>query len=193
MHVNDVSDSELVIRARRGNREAFGALVRRYLRPALAAAWEFAPSRDDAEDLVQDAFHRALRSLPSFDERRPFGPWFFTILRNLGRNAAERDARWSLMRVSDELPFDGTDPEDSAHRAQVRERIERGLDVLPPMQRACFRLCDIEGFDGNEVAEMLGIGAATVRTHRHRARATLRSALHQLLESEDANGEKRRK
>jgi RNA polymerase sigma-70 factor (ECF subfamily) len=187
MHVNDVSESELVLRARRGNGEAFGALVRRYLQPALAVAWEFAPSRDDAEDLVQDAFHRALRSLPSFDENRPFGPWFFTILRNLGRNAAERDARWSSIPVPDEMPIDATDPEDMAHRAQVRERVQRGLDVLPPMQRACFRLCDIEGFKGNEVAKMLGISAATVRTHRFRARATLRLALRQLIENEDSN------
>lgn len=91
MHMDNVSDSELVVRAWRGEGEAFGTLVRRYLRPALAVAWEFAPSRDDAEDLVQDAFHRALRALPSFDAGRPFRPWFFTIVRNLGRNAAERD------------------------------------------------------------------------------------------------------
>lgn len=187
MHVNDVSDAELVTRARQGRGEAFGALVRRYLRPALAVAWEFAPSRDDAEDLVQDAFYRALRSLPSFDESRPFGPWFFTILRNLGRNAAERDARWSSIPVPDELPGAAADPEDMAHQVQIRERVQRGLDVLPPMQRACFRLCDIEGFEGSEVAQMLGISAATVRTHRFRARATLRLALRQLSESEDAN------
>jgi RNA polymerase sigma-70 factor (ECF subfamily) len=181
-----VSDSQLVRRARRGDREAFGALVRRYLRPSLAVAWEFAPTRDDAEDLVQDAFHRALRALPSFDESRPFRPWFFTILRNVGRNAAERHARWSAIPVPDELPANATDPEEMAHRAELREEVERGLDVLPPMQRACLRLCDIEGFDGNEVAEMLGVSPATVRAHRHRARATLREELRHLNNEKEA-------
>jgi RNA polymerase sigma-70 factor (ECF subfamily) len=184
MHVRDVSDAELVIRARRGDSGAFGSLVRRYLRPALAVAWEYAPTRDDAEDLVQDAYHRALRALSSFDENKPFRPWFFTILRNVGRNAAERHARWTSVPLPDELATDAADPEDMAHRAEIRESVQRGLDILPPMQRACFRLCDIEGFDGNEVADMLGVSAATVRTHRHRARATLRDKLRHL------NGEK---
>lgn len=186
MRVDHADDSDLVVRARRGDGEAFGALVRRYLRPALAVAWEFAPSRDDAEDLVQDAFHRALRALPSFDASRPFGPWFFTILRNVGRNAAARHARWSSIPVPDELATDAADPEDLAERAEIHERIRHGLDVLPPMQRACFRLCDIEGFDGQEVAEMLGVSGATVRTHRHRARAKLRDALRHLNEEREA-------
>lgn len=189
MHVDNVSDAELVMRAREGDGEAFGALVRRYLRPSLAVAWEYAPSRDDAEDLVQDAFHRALRALPSFEEGRPFRPWFFTILRNVARNAAERHARWASVPVPTGLPSDAADPEDMAHRAQLRERIRQGLDLLPPMQRACFRLCDIEGFDGNEVAEMLGMSPATVRTHRHRARSTLRGALRDLIVRVNENEE----
>jgi len=186
MKLDHAPDFELVTLARRGNRDAFGTLVSRYLRRALAAAWEYAPTRDDAEDLVQDAFHRALLSLDRFDETRQFGPWFFTILRNVGRNAAERNSRWTSVAVPDELPTDASDPEDEAHRAVLREGIQEGLDVLPQMQRTCFRLCDIEGFEGTEVAEMLGLSAATVRTHRHRARATLRAALERLNEQREA-------
>lgn len=186
MREADASDGQLVQRARAGDRQAFGALVVRYLRPALAVAWEYAPSRDDAEDLVQEAFHRALGALEGFDERRPFRPWLFTIVRNLGRNAAERDARWRAIDVPDEVPDDEPDPADLAHRALLRERIDRGLDALPPMQRACFRLCDVEGFDVNDVAEMLGVAGATVRTHRHRARATLRRALRDLADERKA-------
>ena len=186
MQNEHAADSDLVIQAKAGETEAFGALVSRYLRPALAVAWEYAPSRDDAEDLVQDAFHRALRSLDRFEEERPFRPWFFTILRNVGRNAAERHSRWNSIAVPDELPTRDADPEDEAHRAGLRESIQEGLDVLPQMQRTCFRLCDIEGFEGPEVAEMLGLSAATVRTHRHRARTTLRDALRRLNEQREA-------
>jgi len=186
MNLDSVTDNELVSQARQGSARAFGVLVSRYLRPALAVAWEYAPTRDDAEDLVQDAFHRALRGLPNFDTRRPFRPWFFTILRNVARNAAERHSRWRMVAVLDELPAAEEDPEDAAHRAGLRASIQEGLDVLPPMQRTCFRLCDIEGFDGNEVAEMLGLKAATVRTHRHRARATLRDALRRLNDEKEA-------
>jgi len=186
MKLDNATDLELVALARRGSRDAFGSLVSRYLRPALAVAWEYAPTRDDAEDLVQDAFHRALRSLDRFDETRPFRPWFFTILRNVARNEAVRHSRWTSVAVPDELPASEGDPEHEAHRAGLRERIQQGLDILPPMQRTCFRLCDVEGFDGPEVAEMLGLSAATVRTHRHRARATLRDALRRLNEQKEA-------
>ena len=186
MSANDASDSELVRRTREGDRQAFGVLVTRYLRPALAVAWEYAPSRDDAEDLVQEGFHRALRGLDGFDTRQPFRPWLFTIVRNVARNAVARHRRWSAVAIPDELPSDEPDPLDEAYRLELRTRIDEGLDMLPPMQRACFRLCDVEGFEGNEVAEMLGVNAATVRTHRHRARAALRRALHGLNEERKA-------
>ncbi len=182
----DASDGELVRRTREGDREAFGVLVSRYIRPALAVAWEYTPSRDDAEDLVQDGFHRALRGLDRFDTQQPFRPWLFTIVRNVARNAAAKHARWNSVAIPDELPTDDPDPLDDAYRAELRDRIGEGLDMLPPMQRACFRLCDVEGFKGNEVAEMLGVNAATVRAHRHRARAALRKALHGLNEERKA-------
>lgn len=186
MSAIDATDSELVRRTRDGDREAFGTLVARYLRPALAVAWEYTLARDDAEDLVQDGFHRALRALDRFDPRRPFRPWLFTIIRNVARNAAERNARWSAAAIPDELPSNDPDPLDEAHRATLRDRIGTGLEMLPPMQRACFRLCDIEGFDGHEVAEMLGLNSATVRTHRHRARQALREALRDVQEERKA-------
>ena len=173
---SEVTDRELVIRTRAGQSAAFGTLVGRYLRPALAIAWEYVIALDDAEDLVQDAFHRALRNLRKFDERRPFGPWLFTIVRNLSRNEASRKTRWAGGTVPEDLRSD-SDPHRDAESAEVAERVEHGLAALPPMQRSCFRLCHVEGFDSAEVADMLGIKAATVRTHIHRARAALQETL----------------
>ena len=186
MSLSDASDSELVRRTREGDREAFGVLVTRYLRPALALAWEYAPSLDDAEDLVQEGFHRALRGLDGFDTGRPFRPWLFTIIRNVARNAVARHARWNPVAIPDDLASVEPDPLDLAYRMELRTRIDTGLDMLPPMQRACFRLCDIEGFEGPEVATMLGVDPATVRTHRHRARAALRKALQRFNEERHA-------
>ncbi len=161
---NGPSDRALVRRVRRGQSDAFDALVRRYLRPALAVAWEFTESRDDAEDIVQEAFGRALRGLEDFDEKRPFRPWFFTIVRNVGRNAAAWRSRWGYEPLSDTLPARGGDPLSEAERREVQERVETGLDLLSPMQRTCFRLRDLEGFSVTEVAEMLGLEGSTVRS-----------------------------
>jgi RNA polymerase sigma-70 factor (ECF subfamily) len=150
--------------------------VERYLRGALAVALEYARDRDDAEDIVQDAFVRTLRALDRYDDRLPFRPWFFTILRNLGRNAAERQARIANTNVLDDAAASGPSA-DTAADAELREIIDRELSGMTQLQSSSFRLCELEGFSAIEVADMLGIAPATVRTHVHRARLKLRDVL----------------
>ena len=175
--LESLPDEELVQRTRGGDALAFDALVRRYLRPALAVALEFADGKEDAEDLVQDTFHRILRRLDGFDEGRPFRPWFFSILRNLGRNLAARRKRWRTVALPESLVTKRRSPLDDANSAEIRERLSAAIESLPEMQQGCFRLCDMEGFTGVEVADMLGITPGTVRTHLHRARQALRESL----------------
>lgn len=182
MRDEPLDDAELVRRTLDGDGAAFDALVRRYMRPALAVAWELTATLEDAEDVVQDAFLRALRALASYDARRPFPAWFFTVVRNVARNAAAsravRDRRRADLAAAD--AHDGArSPADdgAAERGELRGHLERALDDLPPMQRACFRLCEGEGFSTAEVAAMLGVTESTVRVHVHRARRTLRTAL----------------
>ena len=160
--------------ARAGEAQAFDQLVERYLRGALAVALEYARDHDEAEDIVQDAFVRMLRGLDRFDDRLAFRPWFYTILRNLGRNAAGQRARVSGSPVE---TVEAPTVSDAAADAELRGLIDRELAGMTEMQSASFRLCDIEGFSAAEVADMLGIGVATVRTHAHRARIKLREVL----------------
>jgi RNA polymerase sigma-70 factor (ECF subfamily) len=175
----DPDVDRLAARAQEGDPQAFEALVRRLVRPALAAAWEFVPTREDAEDIVQDAFARAWRQLVRYDAARPFAPWFFTILRNVARNARRFDRRWRVVSLTDEVV--GDEPESMAEEEpeapSVLDRIHATLDELPPMQRACFRLTAIEGFASAEAGQMLGVSDATVRVHAHRARKALRARL----------------
>lgn len=172
-------DSALVRRILGGDRSAWADLVERYLRRAMAAAWQFTESRDDAEDLVQDAFVRVLEALPRYDPARPFGPWFFTILRNAARTRARRDGRRRAEVLSEEVgsddPWDRVD--EKIDGKALLERLPRALDGLSPMQRHCFRLCDLEGLEPREVADMTGLAPPTVRVHLHRARAALRKEL----------------
>jgi RNA polymerase sigma-70 factor (ECF subfamily) len=150
--------------------------VERYLRGALAVALEYGRDRDDAEDIVQDAFVRTLRELHRYDDRRAFRPWFFTILRNLGRAAATR--RTHIANAAVYVDSSAThDSLDTAADTELRQLIEQELASMTSLQSASFRLCEIEGFSAIEVADMLGIAPATVRTHAHRARLKLREVL----------------
>jgi RNA polymerase sigma-70 factor (ECF subfamily) len=174
---HDADVDGLAGRARGGDRRAFEALVHRLVRPALAGAWEFVQTREDAEDIVQDAFAHAWRDIARYDPARPFAPWFFTVLRNVARNAARRDRRWNLVSLTDDVvadhPHDIVDVADSFDRMRLAGRIHAALDELSPMQRACFRLTEIEGFASAEAGAMLGVSDATVRVHTHRARKAL--------------------
>lgn len=170
-------DEELARLTKDGDAGAFDGLVRRYLRPALAVAMEYAEARDDAEDLVQEAFHHALRRMEHFNDGLSFRPWFFTILRNLGRNLVARQKRWQSEHLPETLATQQRSPHDDAEWSETSERLLVAIERLPEMQRACLRLFDLEGFNTVEVGEMLGIAPGTVRTHVHRARRALREIL----------------
>lgn len=173
----DVEESSLVARARRGDPAAFDALVRRHLPGALVAAERLLGDRSDAEDLVQDAFLRAMDRLPLLDPGRPFGPWFFTLLRNLGIN----QLRARKVRFTEPEPLDAASPDLQPDEAvlndEVRVRFNAALSALTPRQREIVMLFEVEEWKGVEIAEHLGLTPENVRWHLHQAKKSLRAAL----------------
>jgi RNA polymerase sigma-70 factor (ECF subfamily) len=171
------SDEALAGLAAAGDERACAHLVKRYLRRTLAVAAEYAPSLADAEDIAQDAFRRMFEGLGRFDSTRPFAPWYYTILRNVARNAA-RSGRGRVHEVlSNEHVSQQAGPAEHAERAQLRHRIRCGVTQLPPMQAACFRLCLVEGLSSVEAAVALGLAESTVRVHVFQARRSLQKLL----------------
>ena len=178
--MNDDDPTRLAARAQGGDEVAFGALVRRLMRPALAAAWEFVQTREDAEDIAQEAFARAWQNLGRYDPAQPFAPWFFTILRNAARNASRWDRRWQLVSMTEDMHDEweaGSVEPDVVARPELADRMGTLMEELSPMQRACFRLSELEGFSRAEVSAMFGVSEATIRVHIHRARKALQARL----------------
>jgi RNA polymerase sigma-70 factor (ECF subfamily) len=173
----DAEETALVARARRGDPAAFDALVRRHLPGALVAAERLLGDRAEAEDLVQDAFLRALDRIPLLDPNRPFGPWFFTLLRNLGIN----QLRARRVRQTEPEPLDAASPDalpdEVLIRKEVRERFDAALAALTPRQREIVMLFEVEGWKGVEIAEHLGLTPENVRWHLHQAKKSLRATL----------------
>lgn len=175
-------DSAIIERVREGDRDAFGELVARHLPRALALARRILHHREDAEDLVQDAFLRALEKIDYFEAGRPFWPWLSRILVNRGLDI---DAARSIRRT-EELPDDVFDERDSPmlllERREIRERFERALIALPPRSRLVVQLFELDGYSVSEIAEMLESSPATIRWHLHVTRRQLRQALSFLRE-----------
>jgi len=179
LRTNDDSDvdRELLARVLDGEREAFGAIVERYLPRAMALGMRLLRHRQDAEDLVQDAFLSALQHIERFDLSRPFWPWLSRIIVNRGLDlAASRSARSTDVlaeTVSDAQPT----PAEAVERGEIRDEFQRTLAELPAKRRLVVQLFEVDGFSVAEIAKLLDSSPATIRWHLHMARRQLRSAL----------------
>jgi RNA polymerase sigma-70 factor (ECF subfamily) len=173
----DATEADLIDAAKGGSSTAFDTLVERHMRRAFAVAYRLLAQRQDAEDVVQDAFLAALQKLETFERGRPFGPWLLRIVANRALNF--RKAR--ALRHTEPFPAtavsDDASPYDVTRRRELRGDLERALESLPEQQRSIVQLFEIDGFTGPEIAAMLDMADGTVRWHLHEARRTLRAAL----------------
>jgi RNA polymerase sigma-70 factor (ECF subfamily) len=166
----------LIERVRQGDRDAFATLVNRYADQAFAVAYGLLQHAEDSEDLVQDAFIRALERIDSLGRGSAFGPWFYRLLVNAALNRRKDLAR----RRTSEVPAtmaSRESPVAEAERAQLRQSLARALRSLPGELETVVILHDLEGFKHPEIAKILGIPEGTCRSHLSRARRMLRDLL----------------
>ena len=170
-------DTQLARRVQSGDVAAFDLLVRRHSQRAFGVAMRLLDQREDAEDLVQDAFIAALEKIDSFDAEREFAPWFYRILVNRCLNARKSRSRRSMQEISDDAVSGVASPLLETERSELRAHLTKALELLPERQKTIVKLFDVEGFSSPEVAEILGISDGTVRWHLHQARQVLKEAL----------------
>ena len=169
-------DATLVRRVRAGDARAFDALVHAYMRQAFQLGFRVVGHREDAEDLVQEAFLAAYQYLDSYDIERPFGPWLMRIVLNRGSNLRRSRAR---RETEPEVEAVSQAPSalDESERAEARVVLTRAMAALSERQRMIVTLFDVDGMTSTEIGEMLDLSPGTVRWHLHEARRTLRVAL----------------
>lgn len=168
-------DATLVGLALDGDAEAFEGLVRRYTRPAFAVAVGIVKEPADAEDVVQDAFIRALERLEDCRNPAKFGSWFLQIV----RNRAHSVRRYLGVRQAaplDALPLasEGPGPHAEAVRSRLREDLAEAISDLTEVQQNVVILHDMEGWKHREIGELLDLAEGTIRAHLHHARKALR-------------------
>ncbi|KPK77221.1 MAG: hypothetical protein AMJ79_03980 [Phycisphaerae bacterium SM23_30] len=191
------TDEILLDRCRRGDRAAFGLLIEKHQHRLFNAVLRMVNNYDDAQELTQDAFVRALQSVDNFRGHAGFYTWLFRIGMNLSINFRRRrggKVRFvSLQQRSEQLgrQADGllnlVDQQNILpdEQAQNREMHQRALEALQDLEgpsRAVVVLRDIEGLDYGEIAEILELPVGTVKSRLFRARLALRE---KLLEPEE--------
>ncbi|HUT00983.1 MAG TPA: RNA polymerase sigma factor [Phycisphaerae bacterium] len=179
------ADGELVRAARRGELTAFEVLVERYQRQATAVAYRLLSSREDAMDVVQDAFLKAYDRLETLSQPGRFGAWLMRIVSNLSLNF--RRARALRRMDSLEAPGDddswggvnrpdpvAPDPAAEASAGEMKLLLARAIEALPEMQRQALVLFSIEKLPQKEIADMLGCSVEAVKWHVFAARKKLK-------------------
>lgn len=187
------SDEELVEQCRKGEFAAFGEFVERYQDRLFNALLRMVNNYDDAQELAQETFMRALQGIGKFRGGSGFYTWLFRIGMNQAINFHRRRRTvkfTSLQSGSEQL---GEQAEGLLHliesrtqspvsRAQVYEehqRVLEAMDKLEPAARAVVVLRDIEDFDYSEIAAILEIPVGTVKSRLARARMSIRERLGQ--------------
>jgi RNA polymerase sigma-70 factor (ECF subfamily) len=167
-------DATLVRRSLAGDERAFERLVRRYASPAYAVALGIMKEPSDAEDVVQDAFVKALERLEDCEPEK-FGAWFLRVVRNRAHSVRR------YLGVREAAPLDavptaspGPGPQREAERSQLRDELVTAIGELTEVQRQVVLLHDLQGWKHREIGELLGLPEGTVRAHLFHARRALR-------------------
>ena len=178
----------VVDRARAGDGEAFRELVEDHSRAVFRLAFRMVGDAGRAEDVVQETFLKAFRSLEQFDGRAAFATWLHRIAANCALDALRRSRREGARRA--ELPENGEEglwmasaepsPERRARSEEIGRALRRSLELLSPLERAAFSLRHFEGRSVAEICAALNVNEGAAKQAVFRAVQKLRGELQPL-------------
>ncbi len=183
-----MTEQELVSRAKQGDQDAFARLVEANQNKIYTLALRMTGDPEDGADLAQEAFLRAWRGLPSFQEESSFSTWLYRLTSNLCidflRREKRRKAAVPVASLDDETgsaPADVPDhrfsPEGELERRELRSALEQALLKLSDEHRQILVLRELEGLSYAEIAAQLALEGGTVKSRIARARLALRNIL----------------
>jgi RNA polymerase sigma-70 factor (ECF subfamily) len=185
--VNATTDEQTLIRAaQRGGLDAFNELVLLYQSQVFNLAYRIMGDGDSAADATQEAFISAYRSIASY-RGGSFRAWLMRIVTNacydeLRRRKRRPTSSLETLHVADAAPGEvlvngAEEPEPYAQRQELNRALHAGLQALPEEQRVILVLSDVQGYDYQEIAAIVGTSLGTVKSRLSRARAKMRDYL----------------
>lgn len=169
-----------------GDTHLFHDLIRPYEHTVFSMAMALLRNPQEAEDVAQETFLKALRNLHAYRAEARFSTWLVSIALNEARNRLRRDRAFESLdntsdetdRIAPELLRDWREvPSEALERLELRKMLQEAVTELPLIYREVFLLRDVEELSISESAESLGISAASVKVRLHRARIMLQMRL----------------
>ena len=194
-----MDEAQLVEEARRGDYEAFEALVTATEGSTYHHLLRMVGNAEDAKDLLQETYLSAYQGIGSFKGDAAFSTWVYRIATNHALMLLRKKNPDTV--GLDEIPIPtheelkrrtitdwALDPKEAILRNEVRELLEHAIQNLPPNYRAVVVLRDVDGLSTTETAQIMGISEGAVKTRLHRARLFLREALSPYFETDADHG-----
>lgn len=166
-----MTEKDLLTAVISGQTDAYGQIFKLHRNNAYGLAFQYARNKEDALDIVQDAFIKAYQNLNRFDRKREFGPWLLTIVRNQAIDFLRKSKRTRVEDLPPILPDHGS--QRRTERRVLRMQIQQALGKLPEKQREIVYLKDYQGHSYAEIAEIQDIPIGTVMSRLHHARKKL--------------------
>jgi len=165
--MNKKQENEIIQSILNGDREKFALFVDKYKGPVYNLVYRLTGSSHDAEDLAQDTFIKAYKSLNSFKKKQKFFPWLYTIAMNLTRNHLKKK-KPLLVESFDHLQTDKNNPEQAVSKQQDAEALARYIQRLPVSLREAVILRYYFYLSFEEIARILciSLSAAKMRVYR---------------------------
>jgi RNA polymerase sigma-70 factor (ECF subfamily) len=189
--LTNCSDEDLLLRFRRGQRDAFGQLVRRYERELYGYLRRYLGDSNLADDVFQNTFLQLYTKIGQYEPGRPVRPWLYTIATHQAIDALRRNGRHqalSLDQQREELHEGDThnlmallesrspNPLDHAEEDERRQQVRASVDRLPEFLRQVVILAYYQGLKYREIADIIGIPVGTVKSRLHTALVKLHEA-----------------
>ncbi|HEX6770976.1 MAG TPA: sigma-70 family RNA polymerase sigma factor [Acidobacteriaceae bacterium] len=192
-------DVLLVERARAGDVRAFETLVKQYDRQVFRIAQHITQNREDAQDVVQDAFLKAYEKLDQFQGNSKFYTWLVRIAVNEALMRLRKRRTGKMVSIDEDVQTEeGSVPRDLAewrpnpeqeyNQAELAEILRKTINGLPPGFRVVFVLRDVEGLSTEETANALGLSVPAVKSRLLRARLQLRERLSRYFRKKNEDG-----
>lgn len=177
-----LSEREILAKVKAGDKQAYQAIVAKYMKKAYFIALGYVHNHQDALDLSQESFIRAYRMMKKFDLERPFLPWLYEILKNLSLDHLKSRHRHEEIPLDEAigLPVEAEDRE-------MKATIWKGIDSLPFDLKEILLLRYFQQFSYREIAELTGKPIGTVMSGLFNARLRLRHILRKFLGGEGSH------
>ncbi|WP_026688566.1 RNA polymerase sigma factor SigW [Alteribacter aurantiacus] len=183
----DAVVKKIIMEVKKGDQQAFAELVELYKDKVYQISYRMLGNVHEAQDVAQEAFLRAYTNIDSYDMNRKFSTWLFRIATNLSIDRIRKKkpdfhlddpvggtedlTYYSQIAADEELP------EDKVVQYEMQEWIQNEIAALPPKYRSAIILKYLEDLSLKEIAEILNMPVATVKTRIHRGREALRKRL----------------